>query len=344
LLGYWSRTPMPNSISPPTITSTDRAGNEWLCSADDEDLAKKLTWHVTSDGYVVARDPTIRKTVRFHVLVGRRLRLGGQVVDHVNREPRDNTRANLRAATRAENTRNREKTSRRTHTKYIGVSRDRNKFVAHITFEGHREVIGRFSTAEEAAAARDARAKQLHGVFACLNDRAEVVLALKPRRRRPSPPLPRPIRHGVFEAVDSRGRKWWFSRADAPLYWAHTWHVWTHPKGNVYVRAGVAGGRDLRFHREALIRRDNPQEKDWQVDHRNGNGWDNRRSNLRVVTAGQNAQNNRKRKKSTRSQYKGVDYNTRKQRYLVSVQVEGEKIHVGTFRSEVAAAIVLSPA
>src|SRR5690348_8592072 len=121
-------------IHAPAMKATDRSGNEWLHSPEDEDLVKRFTWHVTPDGYVCARDRTIRKIVRFHVLVGRRLRLEGQVVDSVNREPRDNTRANLRAATRAENTRNRAKGSRKTHTRYIGVSRDRNKFVAYITF------------------------------------------------------------------------------------------------------------------------------------------------------------------------------------------------------------------
>lgn len=78
------------------------------------------------------------------------------------------------------------------------------------------------------------------------------------------------------------------------------------------------------------------------VDHRNGNGLDNRRSNLRLATARQNTVN--RRKTSGFSSFKGVYWN--KERSLWQAQIgdgatsEGRQkvIYLGRFESEEAAA------
>lgn len=75
------------------------------------------------------------------------------------------------------------------------------------------------------------------------------------------------------------------------------------------------------------------------VDHQNGLTWDNRKSNLRSATASQNARNTRPHRGSS-SPYKGVHVVSRKSgpRYRAIIQIDGKPRHLGTFKSETAAA------
>lgn len=93
----------------------------------------------------------------------------GMVVDHINGDPLDNRRSNLRVCTHAENMRNRRK-SRASTQPYKGVERQRNgAWMARITAGGQRHARGGFSTAEAASQEYDRLALQLHGPFARLN-------------------------------------------------------------------------------------------------------------------------------------------------------------------------------
>jgi len=64
------------------------------------------------------------------------------------------------------------------------------------------------------------------------------------------------------------------------------------------------------------------------VDHRNGNGLDNRRANLRPATKSQNGAN-RLIAASNKSGFKGVDL--KKGRWRAQIKVVGSKIHLGYF-------------
>lgn len=68
------------------------------------------------------------------------------------------------------------------------------------------------------------------------------------------------------------------------------------------------------------------------VDHRNGDGLDNRRENLRVCTRSQNNANARKHRGSYR--YKGVCLDVRDGRWQVEIRVEGQRIYVGRYPDE----------
>ena len=72
-----------------------------------------------------------------------------------------------------------------------------------------------------------------------------------------------------------------------------------------------------------------------QVDHINGNGIDNRRSNLRVATAQQNAANSKRRPGRTS---KGAHYLKKQDRWRSCICVNGHSIHLGTFLTEAEAA------
>ena len=74
-----------------------------------------------------------------------------------------------------------------------------------------------------------------------------------------------------------------------------------------------------------------------QGDHINHNGLDNRRANIRVATKSQNLRN-RTAKKNGTSKYLGVSkYN--KNRWRSTISIKGKPTTLGTFKSEILAAI-----
>ena len=73
------------------------------------------------------------------------------------------------------------------------------------------------------------------------------------------------------------------------------------------------------------------------VDHQNGKSLDNRIANLRLATHRQNMQNRTKRKNTT-SQYKGVCFERRRNKWTAGITVNKKKIWLGRFDDEVSAA------
>lgn len=69
-----------------------------------------------------------------------------------------------------------------------------------------------------------------------------------------------------------------------------------------------------------------------QVDHRNGDGLDNRKANLRLAMQGQNIKNQKKRSGTTSSKFKGVY--KRDHFWKAQISVNGEKLYLGRFDSE----------
>ena len=80
-----------------------------------------------------------------------------------------------------------------------------------------------------------------------------------------------------------------------------------------------------------------------EVDHRNHNGLDNRRTNLRFCTHAQNAAN-KSFSLGGASKYKGVSWNIRSKKWVVRIQVNNEIKHLGYFFTEKAAARIYDEA
>jgi len=74
------------------------------------------------------------------------------------------------------------------------------------------------------------------------------------------------------------------------------------------------------------------------VDHIDGNGLNNRKSNLRLCTPAQNARNRRP-DRSCLSKYKGVTWGKLQKKWLATICKAGEKQHLGSFDNETDAAI-----
>jgi len=76
---------------------------------------------------------------------------------------------------------------------------------------------------------------------------------------------------------------------------------------------------------------------DLQVDHIDGNGLNNRRSNLRLATASQQAAN-RNRWKSPRP-FRGVRWVAKKKKWRAEISVDGKSQHIGYFHDPILAAL-----
>jgi hypothetical protein len=73
------------------------------------------------------------------------------------------------------------------------------------------------------------------------------------------------------------------------------------------------------------------------VDHINGNGLDNRKSNLRICTNQQNRWNQDSHRGSS-SQYKGVFFEKRRERWRAEIRFDHRRIKLGDFPNEIEAA------
>ena len=100
---------------------------------------------------------------------------------------------------------------------------------------------------------------------------------------------------------------------------------------NYAYRAGSQGTAPEAMHRRLL-----PDAA--YIDHRNGNGLDNRRSNLRPATHQQNMFNRRMRKDNT-SGLIGVQWDARRNRWRARVKVNGTTLNFGRFKDPIEAAL-----
>jgi hypothetical protein len=78
------------------------------------------------------------------------------------------------------------------------------------------------------------------------------------------------------------------------------------------------------------------------TDHRNGNGLDNRRANLREATQGQNLFNQRRRRGA--SGFKGVTYWKRDSTWKAQISCAGTNHHLGYYATALDAAIAYDTA
>lgn len=146
---------------------------------DDQDYEYLMQWKwLYAGGYARRNAPSGHVPQKIHMsrVVAARmgLEIAGLEVDHINTKDeynkRNNQRYNLRAATSAQNNYNRPP-PRNNVSGFKGVSwcRRDKRWCAFIQVNKKCQNLGWFATAEEAAAAYDCHAKELHSSFAGLN-------------------------------------------------------------------------------------------------------------------------------------------------------------------------------
>lgn len=126
-----------------------------------------------------------------------------------------------------------------------------------------------------------------------------------------------PLTQGKFALVDDED-------FDELSKWA--WY----PHG-AYARRHI--NKDGRIVRRVYMHRSIMREPELEVDHINGDGLDNRKSNLRVCTHAENLKNQITVKNSL-SGVKGVSLNRRDNKWTAYIKTEGKKIFLGNFENK----------
>lgn len=158
-----------------TVTVPLTQGKVAIIDAEDWLRVSQHRWHAVRDGDYdwYARTKTVKPDGRRAVYGLHQFVLGlppGTMVDHIDGDGLNNTRANLREATAAQNKANSQRY--RTNTSgYKGVAKRTgyDRWQASVRCRGQRYFLGWHATPEAAARAYDRKARELFGPFAHCN-------------------------------------------------------------------------------------------------------------------------------------------------------------------------------
>lgn len=156
---------------------------------------------------------------------------------------------------------------------------------------------------------------------------------MKPRITPPPDPVPGaswvPLTKGLFALVDD---------CDMPIVDQWYWTSLLRP-GRSHYAFRRQNGVTIYLHRFIMN-----APTGMEVDHRDGNGWDCRRLNLRLCTHGQNQHNYSKCSRPTTSIFKGVHFCASEQMWIARLKLNGVSRFIGKFESETEAAMAYDAA
>jgi hypothetical protein len=149
---------------------TTKGVSLFIFDKEDFDIIKDVCWSKDIRGYASGRCLRLDRTVQSHRLIlgfCEDNKFDGIWVDHINRNPLDNRKVNLRIADKSENRINSSIRSDNT-SGVIGVSflKDRNRWNANICLYHKSIYIGDFKTREDAIIARLNAEKKYFGEYA----------------------------------------------------------------------------------------------------------------------------------------------------------------------------------
>ena len=120
-------------------------------------------------------------------------------------------------------------------------------------------------------------------------------------------------------------------------------HRWNICKRKNHIRVQRSWITDTGKHKTVFLHREIMQpERGEEIDHKNRNGLDNRRENLRIVEHKHNSRNVEKYNNKKSSQYKGVFRHNNK--WQAIIRVDYNAIYLGSFNSEIEAAKIYNEA
>jgi len=122
------------------------------------------------------------------------------------------------------------------------------------------------------------------------------------------------------------------------FYWLNNFDWFTKKSFNTFYAARLDNdcakwGKTVTMHRQIM-----GFPEGLVVDHRNLDGLDNRRSNLRLATHSQNRCNANLNKAACSSKYRGVHWAKKAKRWRAHLESQGKRIELGHFDNEIDAA------
>lgn len=147
-------------------------GKTFQIDEADYEKVRVYTWRCDCKGYVytIITKNRVRRKIYLHRLL---MHVASVVnwktiqIDHIDGNPLNNRRSNLRYANAAENQINKKKPRIDNKTNATGVTFDQSKgkYVAFIGYDGHKEYLGAFTSLEEAVKIRQEAEELLYGEF-----------------------------------------------------------------------------------------------------------------------------------------------------------------------------------
>ena len=142
-------------------------GAQSIIDPEDAEWVGQHNWCLNNHGRAYRRSGGVNVYLSRAVLEHLGEDMKGRMGDHINGDPLDNRRANLRACTAAQNSMNQRRRKDNTSgAKGVAWREDRQKYRAFISLNGRYTHLGLFDTPEEAKAAYDAAALKHFGEFA----------------------------------------------------------------------------------------------------------------------------------------------------------------------------------
>lgn len=118
-----------------------------------------------------------------------------------------------------------------------------------------------------------------------------------------------PLTQGKYAVVDD---------SDYKLVSGYKWYF----DGKYARRRDYKSGKQIRMHRQIL-----GDSMQLEVDHANGDGLDNRRSNIRICTRSQNGMNKKIQRNNT-SGYRGVSWWSHGNKWKATIRINKKPKHV----------------
>lgn len=151
-------------------------GDEIIIDKEDIDKAMKYSWCISKTGYAVANIGG--KVIKMHrYLMG--LPKGRPIVDHINGNPLDNRRNNLRICSAKENGRNLKKKPSKSGVTGVRLTAH-GMWNARIMYDRQEIYLGNFKTKDEAINAREMAERLYFGEFAPCKCRSKITSEEEP--------------------------------------------------------------------------------------------------------------------------------------------------------------------
>lgn len=135
----------------------------------------------------------------------------------------------------------------------------------------------------------------------------------------------------ALEIPLSQGLSAFIDEEDADLILPFKWYA--QQIGELAYAVANNSGAIVQMHRVIMS-----PPPDRIVDHKNRNGLDNRRHNLRICSHAENLRNTKKRSSAVSSRFKGVSRSRNGGGWQAEIEQNGQRLFLGKFCSEIKAA------